>query len=59
MYHKSISLSLEQAISEETNKGFESADEFREVMREIAYEYNVTIDKVLNIFYNQDIEMEV
>jgi hypothetical protein len=59
MYYKSISLSLEQAISEETNKGFECADEFREVMREIAYEYNVTIDKVLNIFYNQDMEMEV
>lgn len=58
MYYKTISLTLEEAIEEETNKGFECSNEFREVMQEIAYEYNVTIDKVLNIFYNQDMKVE-
>lgn len=59
MYYKTISLTLEEAIGEETSKGFECSDEFREVMQEIAYEYNVTVDKVFNIFYNQDIKVEV
>jgi hypothetical protein len=58
MYYESISMSLEEAVREETSKGFDCTDEFREVMREIAYEYNVTIDKVLYVFYNQDMEME-
>ena len=37
----------------------ESRDEFREVMNEIADEYNVTVDLVYDLYYNQDIECEV
>ncbi len=58
MYYKYISLTLKEAVGQESSKGFECADEFREVMQEIACEYNVTVDKVLNIFYNQDMKVE-
>jgi len=53
MYYKNVTLSIEEAVGQETSKGFECKDEFCEVMREIADEYDVTMDKVLNIFYNQ------
>lgn len=57
MYYKTITLSLEESVRQETTKGFECSDEFREVMGEIAYEYNVNINKVFNIFYNQDMDI--
>lgn len=59
MYFKRVPMNLQEAVSYEVSKGFESRDEFREVMNEIADEYNVTVDLVYNIYYNQDIECEV
>lgn len=47
-------LTLKQAIDKEMREGFESADEFREVMNEIADIYDVTLDAVYKIIYNVD-----
>lgn len=47
-------ITLEQAIDKELQAGFESADEFREVMLEIADIYDVTLDTVYRIIYNVD-----
>lgn len=47
-------LTMEQAIDQEMKAGFESADEFREVMNEIADIYDVTLDAVYQIVYNVD-----
>lgn len=57
-YFKTVAIDIEEAVILETNKGFESRDEFYEVMREIAYEYDVTLAEVLEIFYNQDMKVE-
>lgn len=59
MYFKRVPMNLQEAVSFEVSKGFESRDEFREVMNEIADEYNVTVDLVYDLYYNQDIECEV
>jgi hypothetical protein len=59
MYFKQVHMSLQEAIAFEVKKGFETRDEFREVMMEIADEYNVTVDLVYDLYYNQDIECEV
>jgi hypothetical protein len=59
MYYKRIPMTLEEAVEFESAKGFDTKDEFYEVMRDIAYEYEVKLVDVLNIFYNADLEMEV
>lgn len=53
MYYKSVPMSLEEAVEFETQKGFETRDEFQEVMMEIAFSYKVTLAKVYGVFYNQ------
>lgn len=58
MYYKRVAMSIEEAVALEANKGFDTRDEFYEVMREIAYEYDVTLAEVLHIFYNQDMKVE-
>lgn len=58
MYFRKVPMTLEEAIRYETDKGFDSRDEFREVMLEIADLYDVTVDSVYQIFYNQDIDQE-
>lgn len=58
MYYKRVPMTLTEAIASEACKGFETKDEFYEVMREIADLYNVTLASVLEIFYNQDMKVE-
>ena len=58
MYYKRVPMSMEEAVMLESSKGFETRDEFYEVMREIAYEYDVTLDNVLGVYYNQDMKVE-
>ena len=48
-YMKAVKMSIEEAIQSEFNQGFESNDEYFEVIRDIAREYNVTFGDVLNI----------
>lgn len=57
-YFKRVAMEIEEAIAFESSKGFESRDEFYEVMREIASVYDVTLANVLEIFYNQDMKIE-
>ena len=45
-YFKSVAIDIEEAISTEVTKGFESRDEMREVFIEIAQEYDVSVDEV-------------
>ena len=59
MYYKRVPLTLEEAVKLEANKGFDSRDEFYEVMRDVAFSYDVTLADVLEIFYNQDTKEEV
>lgn len=59
MYYKKVPMSLEEAVAYEASKGFDSGDELREVMMEIADIYNVKVGEVLMIFYNLDIHYEV
>ncbi len=57
-YFKRVAIDIEEAIALESSKGFETRDEFYEVMQEIAFEYNVTLAEVLTVFYNQYIKVE-
>lgn len=59
MYYKKVPLTIEEMVKLETDKGFDSRDEFYEVMREIAHFCNVTLADVLKVFYNQDTKEEV
>lgn len=59
MYYKQVPLSLGEAVKLEADRGFDSRDEFYEVMREVALTYDVTVADVLKIFYNQDTKEEV
>lgn len=59
MYYKKVPLTLEEMVKLETDKGFDSRDEFYEVMREIALYSNVTLAQVLKVYYNQDTKEEV
>lgn len=59
MYYKRVPMSIEEAVALESYKGFESKDEFYEVMREIADVYDVTLSDVLVLFYNQGSTAEV
>jgi len=58
MYYKRVPMSMEEAVAFESAKGFETRDEFYEVMREIADLYDETLDNVLGVFYNQDMKCE-
>lgn len=58
MYFKRVPMSMEEAVIVESNKGFDTRDEFYEVMREIADLYDVTLAKVLEIFYNINDEIK-
>jgi hypothetical protein len=59
MYYKRVPMSVEEAVAFESAKGFDTKDEFYEVMREIAELYDVELSIVLSIFYNQDSTAEV
>ena len=59
MYYKRVPLTLKEAVKLEADKGFDSRDEFYEVMRDVAFSYDVTLADVLEIFYNQDTKEEV
>lgn len=43
-------MTLEETVIFEMSKGFDSRDEFLEVAREIALEYNVSVGKVILMF---------
>lgn len=58
MYYKRVPMTLTEAIASESYKGFDTKDEFYEVMREISEVYDVTLVEVLGIFYNQDMKVE-
>lgn len=58
-YFKRVMMDIEEAIGTEASKGFESRDEFYEVMNDIAREYNVTLAFVLDIFYNSDVSERI
>jgi hypothetical protein len=55
MYTKRVPMTLTEAVAYETDKGFDSRDEFREVMGEIADLYDVSVDVVYEVFYNQEL----
>lgn len=59
MYYKRVPLSLKEAIMQEADKGFDSRDEFYEVMQDVAFSYDVPLANVLDIFYNQDTKEKV
>lgn len=50
MYYKTVPMTLEEAVIQEASKGFDSWDEFQEVIRDIAREYNSTFSFVLTVF---------
>ena len=52
MYYKRVPMSLREAVLTESIKGFDTRDEFNEVMLEISEVYDVTLSKVLMTFYN-------
>lgn len=54
MYYKTTPITLKEAVAQEAAKGFECKDEFYEVMRDIAYEYEVSTSEVLSIFYDME-----
>ena len=54
MYYKRVPMNVKEAVQFETEKGFDTRDEFYEVMNEIADLYDVTLEDVLNIFYNSE-----
>lgn len=54
MYYKRVPMNVKEAVQFETEKGFDNRDEFYEVMNEIADLYDVTLEDVLNIFYNSE-----
>lgn len=51
MYYKTVKMTIEEALEKEMNRGFESADEFVEVMRELALEYNLFSHQILSKYY--------
>lgn len=55
-YFKTIAIDIEEAVSIEVKKGFESRDEMREVFYEIAMEYGVTPSDVWSIYYEADFD---
>ncbi len=59
MYFKRVPMTLTEAVMHESFKGFDTKDEFYEVMREIADLYDVSLADVLEVFYNQNTLVEV
>jgi len=57
-YFKSVAIDIQEAVAQEVSKGFETRDEMREVFLEIAYEYDVTVDDVYDIYYNRDVSID-
>lgn len=55
-YFKTVAIGIEEAVAEELSKGFECFDEMVEVFKEIAFEYDVTVDEVWNIYYEADFD---
>jgi len=55
-YYKSIAISIQEAIEKEVKAGFESNDEFKEVMKEIASEYNTDLGQVYGIYFDLDLD---
>ncbi len=49
-YMKQIAMSIREALEMELSKGFDTHDEFKEVMLEIAYEYGVTVNDVYSVY---------
>ena len=58
MYYKRVPMTLEEAVAFESAKGFDTKDEFYEVMREISDLYETPLAEVFGIFYNQDMKVE-
>lgn len=58
MYYKRVPMTLEEAVGYEVTKGFETGDEFRSVMRDIADEYNVTLSEVYRAYSNLDVTVD-
>jgi len=54
-YFKSVAIDIEEAVALEVKKGFESFDEMVEVFGEIAYEYDVSVDVVWDIYHEADL----
>lgn len=46
-----VRISLEDTLKTEMLRGFDTKDEFREVMRDIAMEYNTSTFDVLTKYY--------
>lgn len=51
MYYRRIAMNVKEAVLFETEKGFDTRDEFFEVMGEIAELYDMTLEDVLNVYY--------
>lgn len=52
MYYRRVRLTLEEVVARELKQGFDSRDEFVEVVNEIAETYKVTFAEVRSLFYN-------
>ena len=48
-YMKTVMMDVEEAVESEIIQGFDSRDEYNEVMRDIAREYNVSLVEVIKI----------
>lgn len=57
-YFKRVMMDLQEAIEQELKLGFDTPDEFRSVMRDIADEYNVTLDVVYEAYSNIDVTVD-
>lgn len=56
-YFKSVMMDIQEALESELAKGFDTPDEFRSVMRDIADEYNITLSEVYEIYSELDVEV--
>jgi hypothetical protein len=54
MYYKRVPMNVKEAVLYETEKGFDTRDEFFEVMEEIAELYDTSLEDVLNIYYHPE-----
>lgn len=52
MYYRRVRMTLEEVVARELEQGFDSRDEFVEVVKEIAETYKVTFAEVRSLFYN-------
>lgn len=56
-YYKNVVMDIREAVGVEVAKGFETADEMKEVFGEIAAEYDVSLDTVWSIFFDMDVDL--